>query len=138
MRYNEISVGQSYTLKKTITQQMVQQFADLSGDYNPVHMDEQYCRRAGLGDRVVHGMLVLSFLSALLGMHLPGEGTVWMSQDIVFLKPARIGDTLSITGKVVEKSQENALSLKMLKLKVEIKNQDGDLIVKGMVKATIP
>jgi 3-hydroxybutyryl-CoA dehydratase len=85
--FEEISIGDSYSLKKTITDQMVREFADFSGDYNPIHMDEDFCRGHGLETRIVHGMLILSFLSALIGMHLPGEGTVWMSQDIgLFLR----------------------------------------------------
>jgi len=137
MKYEEICVGNYYSLKKTITEQMVQKFADFSGDYNPVHMDDHYCREHGLEARIVHGMLVLSFLSALIGMYLPGEGTVWMSQNIDFISPARIDDTLDITGEVIDKTDSNALGLKIIKLKISIKNQFGSMIVKGNVKVTL-
>ncbi len=137
LRYEEINVGDSYSLRKTITEEMLQAFADFSGDYNPVHMDDAYCQQHGLEGRIVHGMLILSFLSTLIGMYLPGAGTVWMSQNVDFVSPAKINDTIEITGEVVDKTQANALGLKILRLKVRIKNQLGHLLIKGTVKVTL-
>jgi 3-hydroxybutyryl-CoA dehydratase len=137
LTYEEISIGDSYTLKKTITEAMVREFADFSGDYNPVHMDENYCRSHGLQSRIVHGMLILSFLSTLIGMYLPGEGTVWMSQSIDFITPAKIDDTVEIIGEVSSKSEANALRLKIIVLKIRIRNQLNHLIAKGFVKVTV-
>ena len=136
-KYQEINIGDFYTLKKTIPVRIVQEFADFSGDYNPVHMDDDYCRKHGLQSRIVHGMLVLSFLSTLIGMYLPGEGTVWMSQHIDFLSPARIDDTITITAEVISKSDANALGLGIIELKINIKNQHNQFIAKGVVKVTL-
>lgn len=135
-KYVNISIGDSYTLKKTITETMVRQFAEFSGDYNPVHMDENYCRNHGLQTRIVHGMLILSFLSTLIGMYLPGEGTVWMSQSIDFIAPAKIDDTVEIIGEVSGISDANALGLRIITLKIKIRNQLNALIAKGFVKVT--
>jgi acyl dehydratase len=137
MRYEEINIGDRRYLTKTITEEMVREFADLSGDYNPVHMDDAYCRLHGLEARIVHGMLVLAFLSTFIGMVLPGEGAVWMSHSIDFISPAKIGDTVVISGEVTEKNEANALGLKTVKLKIGIKNQAGRFIAKGTVKAAV-
>jgi acyl dehydratase len=137
MTFGEIRIGDSGTLKKTITQELVSEFAALSGDYNPVHMDEGYCLSHGLPSRIAHGMLVLSFLSALIGMVLPGEGAVWLSQSIDFLSPVKIGDTIEITGEVSGKSETNALGLEIITLKVKIRNQLKHMVAKGFVKVTL-
>ena len=137
LTYEEISIGDRGVLKKTVTEEMVREFAEFSGDFNPVHMEEDFCRSHGLGSRVAHGMLVLSFLSALIGMRLPGEGALWMSQSIEFLTPVKIGDTVEINGEVTGKSDAGALGLKIVTLKIRIKNQLGRLVVKGFVKVAI-
>lgn len=137
LKYEDISIGDRVALKKTVTAEMVREFAEFSGDFNPVHMEEDFCRSHGLGSRVAHGMLVLSFLSALIGMHLPGEGALWMSHNIEFLTPVKIDDTVEITGEVTGKSDAGALGLKILTLKVRIKNQLGRLVAKGFVKVAM-
>lgn len=137
MKFEEIKIGDSYTLTKTITEEQIQLFADFSGDFNPVHMDDDFCQGHGLQSRIVHGMLMLSFLSALIGMHLPGDGAVWMSQNIDFLKPARIGDTIHITGEVTDRSDSNSLGLKNMRLRIKILNQYDHVLVRGYVKVAL-
>jgi acyl dehydratase len=132
-----VLTGNSYTLKKKITEQMVDEYAGLSGDFNPVHMDEEFCIRHGLNGRIVHGMLVLSFLSQLIGMHLPGEGTVWLSQAIDFMLPARIGDVLSIKGTVVKEEKNISLNINILEMKVTVKNQSEKTIMRGKIKVCV-
>lgn len=136
-KYEEINAGDSYLLEKNITDEMVQNFADFTGDYNPVHMDEKYCATHGLNSRIAHGMLVLSFLSTFIGMYLPGEGSVWMSQAIDFVSPVKIGDTVKITGRVIDKNSTNALGLNIITLKIEISNQYGNLVARGHVKVSL-
>lgn len=136
-RYDTIQPGDSYTLQKEITEQMVQVFADLSGDYNPVHMDSEYCKENGLGSRIAHGILTLSSLSALIGMYLPGPGTVWLSQCIDFISPVRIGDTVKITGKVTKKDNRNALALNIIEMKITAVNQHGTKIARGNIKVSV-
>lgn len=136
-RYDKIEIGDSCSLEKSISAEIVQKFADFTGDYNPVHMDDSYCSKHGLGSRIVHGMLVLSFLSTLIGMYLPGEGAVWLSQTIDFISPLKIDDTIKITGRVVDKYNTNALGLKIIVMKIEINNQLGIKAVRGTVKVSV-
>lgn len=135
--YDTITVGDSHTLEVQISEKMIEDFAELSGDYNPVHMDDAYCQEHGMESRIAHGMLVLSFLSTLIGMYLPGEGSVWMSQSIDFISPARVGDTLEITGSVVAKDNSNALRLNIVTMKVAIINQARRMVARGTVKVSL-
>lgn len=116
---------------------MLDSFAALSGDYNPVHMDEDFCREHGLETRVVHGMLVLSLVSALIGMHLPGKGAVWLSQSFDFIRPARIGDMLTVSGTISGIDSDNMLGRDIYTVKVTVKNQNGDRIIRGSCRITV-
>lgn len=136
-KFDIIRPGDSHTLEKQITAEMVGLFAGFSGDYNPVHTDEEYCREHGLGTPMVHGMLYLSFLSTLIGMHLPGEGAVWMSQNIDFISPVRAGDTVKITGTVTKKNRSPALSLDIIEMKIAVTDQNNRKIARGNVKVSI-
>jgi len=126
-----------YSFRRRITEDMLDSFAALSGDYNPVHMDEDFCREHGLGTRIVHGMLVLSLVSALIGMHLPGKGAVWLSQSFDFIGPARIGDMLTVSGKISGINSDNMLGKDVYTIKVAVKNQDGDLIIRGSCRIMV-
>lgn len=136
-RFASINTGDSYTFQREITEKMVESFAELSCDYNPVHMDNEYCLEHGIGSRIVHGMLVLSLVSTLIGMHLPGKGTVWLSQSFDFISPAGIGDVLTITGRVTEKNSNSSLGLGVITMKVGVTNQKEAIIVRGTVKVSI-
>ncbi len=135
--FEGINPGDSVTIKKDITTDMIDAYAEFTGDFNPVHMDEAYCIRHGLKSRIAHGMLVQSFVSTLIGMHLPGEGSVWLSQNMDFISPAYAGDSLTITGTVTEKTQGAALSLNMVKMKILIKNQSDRIVARGYVKISM-
>ena len=136
-KIRKIEEGDSYVLEKTITEDMVNSFAKLSGDYNPVHMDEKYCRGHGINGRIVHGMLLLSFLSTFLGMHFPGEGTLWLSNHIDFISPAKIGDSIRIKGTVTDRNTSNVLGLDILEIKISISNQLNKVLARGKVKVCI-
>jgi len=126
-----------YSFQREITEKMVDDFAALSGDYNPVHMDEAFCREHGMETRVAHGMLVLSLVSTLIGMYLPGRGAVWLSQSFDFVNPARIGDTLAVSGKITGASSDNLLGRPVYTIAVKVVNQNMDLIVRGKCKVTV-
>lgn len=132
-----VSVGDSYSFRKEITEELVEEFAKLSGDFNPVHMDEAFCSRHGIGARMVHGMLVLSFVSALLGMNLPGGGTVWLSQAFDFMRPVRVGDVLTISGRVTGKSDGGMLGGPVYTIAVAVKNQKNEVVIRGHNKVTV-
>ena len=100
--YEDLKVGQSATIEKTVTEQDIQDFGRATGDMNPVHFDEEYAKKTLFKGRVAHGVLSIGFISAVLGMKLPGEGTIFVSATVEFKAPVRIGDTVVTTGTVKE------------------------------------
>jgi len=135
--FKEINPGDSVFIQKAITAEMIDAYAAFTGDFNPVHMDEAFCVKHGLKTRIAHGMLVLSFVSTLIGMHLPGEGSVWLSQNTDFIRPVYAGDTVTITGTVTEKVQGTALPLNMIKMKITVKNQWDMIVARGGARISI-
>lgn len=93
--------GQRAELTRTIADADVADFARLSGDFNPLHVDDEFARRSRFGGRIAHGMLTAGLVSAVLGMHLPGPGGIYLSQTLTFLRPVRIGDTITAAAEVV-------------------------------------
>jgi 3-oxoacyl-[acyl-carrier protein] reductase len=126
LRFEDIAVGQRADLTHVLTQSDVEAFAALSGDYNPLHMDEEFARKTQFRKPVVHGMIPASFISTLIGMMLPGGGALWTSQKMDFVNPARVGDVLRAEAVVTQKSP----STQTVVLAVRVTNQDGrDLVV---------
>ena len=99
---DEISVGMSASYAQTITDADVKQFAGISGDNNPVHMNEEYANESRFKKRIAHGLLSASFFSALFGTRLPGKGCVYVSQNLDFKKPVYLGDTVTATVTVTD------------------------------------
>lgn len=94
MYIEELSLGQSAESCKTVTQADIGAFADISGDHNPVHLDAAFAASTAFKGVIAHGMLSASFISAILGTQLPGEGTIYLGQNLKFLAPVRPGDTV--------------------------------------------
>lgn len=94
---DEIFVGMSASYSQTITDADIKQFAGLSGDHNPVHVDEAYAENSRYKKRIAHGLLSASFFSALFGTKLPGKGCVYVSQNLNFKRPVYLGDTVTAT-----------------------------------------
>ena len=128
--FDEIYINQSENFEVEISETLVKKFADMSGDFNPLHMDELFASKTSFGGRIVHGMLLASFFSRLVGMNIPGKNGVYFSQSLNFRKPCYIGDTVKIVGTVIDKS----MSTKIVTLKTEIFNQNKDCIVDGEAK----
>ena len=103
---NDLKPGMSYTLGKTITDADIVMFAGVSTDTNAVHLDEEFAKTLPFGGRIAHGMLSASFISAVLGAHLPGPGTIYMGQSLRFTAPVKIGDTVKTTVTVKEVNVE--------------------------------
>lgn len=99
-KLEDIKIGMSESYSQTITDADVKDFSGISGDKNPVHMDEVYANESRFGKRIAHGMLSSSFFSALFGTKLPGQGCVYVSQSLKFRKPVYIGDTVTATVEV--------------------------------------
>lgn len=119
----EIEIGQEASFIRAFSEQDVTIFAELSGDKNPLHIDEEYARTTRFGKRVVHGMLVASMCSKLVGMYLPGKKCLYLKQELLFKDPVFIGDELTVIGKVLRK----VLATNMLEIVINIKR--GDTIV---------
>jgi 3-hydroxybutyryl-CoA dehydratase len=105
--FEELEAGMAATFAKTVTEADIQAYAGLSGDFNPVHMNEEFASTTMFKGRIAHGMLSAAFISTVLGMRLPGPGCIYVSQALKFKAPVRIGDTVTarveVTGTVPEK-----------------------------------
>ena len=99
---NDLKPGMSYTLGKTVSEADIVMFAGVSTDTNAVHLDEEFAKTTQFGGRIAHGMISASFISAVIGAHLPGPGSIYMSQTLRFTAPVRIGDTVKTTATVKE------------------------------------
>lgn len=97
----DLKLGMSARYARTVTEADLVLFADVSGDKNPIHMDEQYAKRTPFRGRIAHGMLSASFLSTAIASQLPGPGTIYLKQNLVFRAPVRIGDTVEAVVTVV-------------------------------------
>jgi 3-hydroxybutyryl-CoA dehydratase len=123
----ELKIGDSASFSKTITETDVYIYAGISGDLNPAHLDEQYAKGTEFQTRIAHGMLAAGLISAVLGMKLPGPGSIYMSQSLRFTAPVRFGDTLTATVEVAEIVTEK----RRVKLTTTVKNQDGQAVLTG-------
>lgn len=90
--FDELSVGQSVETSRVVGAADIEAFAEVSGDNNPVHLDEAYARTTTFGERIAHGMLSAAYISAILGTRLPGPGAIYLSQSLRFRRPVKIGD----------------------------------------------
>src|ERR1700742_3533962 len=107
--FEELSVGDTAELSFPVTEETIEKFAELSGDDNPVHLDEAYAATTQFGTRIAHGMISAAFISAMVGTTLPGYGAAYLSQSLRFRRPVKIGDTVvvkvTITGLDAEKAR---------------------------------
>jgi 3-hydroxybutyryl-CoA dehydratase len=131
--FDEIEIGLSKEFLVTITESMVDDFAALSGDFSPIHMDDKYAESTTFKKRVVHGMLLGSFLSRVDGMYLPGKHALYFSQSIEFRNPCFIGDTVKVSSEVIDKSE----STKILKIESKITNQQNKILLYGIGRVIV-
>jgi 3-hydroxybutyryl-CoA dehydratase len=120
-----LEIGSTAARTKTITDQDVEAFAQITGDINPVHLDEAYAATTRFGKRIAHGMLTASLISAILANDLPGPGTIYLSQTLTFKAPVYIGDTITATVELTIYRKRIAT------FKTTIVNQDDVLVVEG-------
>lgn len=134
LRFDEIEIGTEAYFNRTITEKDLQLFAEITGDYNPLHFDEEYARKTRFKKRIAPGLLTSSFYSRLIGMVLPGRQALYLSQEFKFVKPVFIGDTLTVKGAVAEKipGKNNCIILD-----TEITNQDNILVLTGKARVMI-
>ena len=131
---DELKVGDSAEISKTITETDINDFARATGDFNPIHLDQTYAEKTFFKGRIAHGLLSVGLLSSILGNILPGHGTIYLSHEIKFLAPVRIGDTITARVEVIELVQEKNRA----KFRTICMNQDGKIVVDGIAWAMPP
>jgi 3-hydroxybutyryl-CoA dehydratase len=127
LAYEDIKVGDEASLTRTITEVHIVNYAGLTGDMNPVHVDAEHAAQSMFGERIAHGMLVAGLISAVLGMQLPGPNSIYLGQDLSFTAPVKIGDTVKVTVTVTEKRDDK----RIIKLRTTATNQRGELVLDG-------
>lgn len=123
----DFTEGQSASVTRVVTAADVEAFAAVTGDTNPVHLDDVYAAGTRFGRRIAHGMLAVSYISAILGAKFPGPGTIYLSQSVSFLAPVYLGDTITATVTVSKFRPEKGI----LTLLTQCTNQDGLKVVDG-------
>ena len=126
MKFDELTIGKTAEFAKTITDADVMTFAEVTGDFNPVHVDAAAAAKTRFGGRIAHGMLSAGLVSAAIGNKLPGAGSIYLAQTLRFTLPVRIGDTITATIAVTE-----ILPKRRVKLSTICTNQNGEKVLDG-------
>lgn len=129
----DLAVGMTAVFGKTVTEADLVMFAGVSGDTNPLHLDEEFASRTRFGGRIVHGMLTASLISTLIGTKLPGPGCIYISQDLKFRAPVRVGDTVETRATVTEIEPERRRVV--LRTECTVK---GQTVLEGVAKIMVP
>ena len=122
-----IKIGESASLTKTFTDEDVRSFAAISGDKNPVHLDDEYAATTQFKKRIAHGMLTAGLISAILGTQLPGEGSIYLGQTLNFKAPVYLDDTITATVTVIKMHERKPI----VTLETVCTNQDGVVVLEG-------
>ncbi len=129
-----IDVGTRRSFSKTITETDIYLFAGITGDLNPLHVNRVYAEKTQFRTPIAHGILGLGLISNVLGMQLPGAGSIYLEQSIKFIKPIRAGDTITATAEVMFKDE----SKRRVRLRTWCENQNGDIVMDGEALLLIP
>jgi 3-hydroxybutyryl-CoA dehydratase len=122
-----VAIGQQFSTSREVTDELVRRFAEVSGDYNPIHLDEEFAKTTRFGRRIAHGMLSGAFISAVLGNEFKDMKIVYLSQTMKFTAPVFIGDTVTATATITAiREDKNIVTLETV-----CTNQNGDILVKG-------
>ncbi len=131
--YSQINIGDTASFQKTISEADVYMFAGVTGDMNPAHINHEAMKDSKFGGRIVHGMLPAGLVSAVLGMQLPGPGTIYLSQQLNFKAPVKMGETVKAVVEVLEKLEKGRV-----RLKTNCYNQDGVEVLDGEALVIAP
>lgn len=134
MTIQEITLGNCASTTKTVTETDVYLFAGITGDLNPAHTNEVSASQTPFGGRIAHGILGAGFISAVLGMKLPGPGTIYLGQELKFTRPVHIGDTVTATSTVREIIPEKNI----VKFDTVCTNQRDEIVIQGMATVMPP
>src|SRR5204862_3254349 len=119
----DIAIGDTFTKSRTVTDELIRAFAELSGDHNPIHLDDEFAKKTRFGSRIAHGMLSGAFISAVLGAEFKERKIVYLSQTMKFIAPVFIGDTVTATGTVTKIREERGI----VTLETICTNQNGEM-----------
>ena len=128
--YDDIHIGDKASLSKTISEHDVYTFAGVTGDFNPVHVNEEFAKQTMFKGRIAHGMLSAGLISAVLGTELPGINTIYMNQELKFLASVHYNDTLTAKVECLEKNDEKH----RLVFRTTVTNQDGTVVTDGQAR----
>ncbi len=134
MRFEELRVGQAAQRERLVSEDLVRRYAEVTGDFNPVHLDEAAAAKSPFGTRIAHGMLSAGFISAVLGMDLPGPGAIWLSQSIRFTRPVKLGDTVTARVEITELLPER----RRARLATVCRDQHGETVLDGEALVMVP
>jgi 3-hydroxybutyryl-CoA dehydratase len=124
---NQLAVGQSYEKSFAITAELIERFADVTGDHNPIHLNKDYAAKSIFKQRVAQGMLQAGLLSGILGCHFPGVGTIYLSQTLKFIQPVFIKDQITLRLEILEIISEK----NRVRLETRFTNQKGEDVITG-------
>lgn len=124
---DQLTPGDKASFTKTISESDIYLYAGITGDLNPAHIDEEYAKATFFKTRIAHGIFISGLISTVIGMKLPGPGSIYRDQQLSFLAPVRIGDTITATAQV----KEIHLEKNKIILKTQCHNQDGTMVIDG-------
>jgi 3-hydroxybutyryl-CoA dehydratase len=131
---DQLKVGDTAEFSKTVSESDIYQFAGITGDFNPAHMNEEYAKKTFFKTRIAHGMLSAGFISTVIGTKLPGTGSIYIKQDLNFLAPVRIGDTITARAEVIEIIDGK----NRVRLRTTCVNQEGTEVLVGEAMVSPP
>ncbi len=124
---DEFQLGEQASVTKTVTEEDVNAFAELIGDFNPLHVDPDYAQKSRFGGRIAHGVFTAGLISAVLGNQLPGPGGIFLRQEIDFLAPVYLGDTITAVAEVVSWREDK----RIITLKTDVYNSQEEHVASG-------
>ena len=130
MKFEDLRIGMFEEVGKTITEADIVNYAGLSLDINPIHLNNEYAKNSIFKERIVHGMLTSGLISAVLGTKLPGEGSIYLSQTLKFISPVKIGDTITAKAEIIDINPEK----KIITIKTTCINQNKNIVIDGEAK----
>ena len=128
IKFSELKVGMKGIITKKITQEDLNKFISICNDVNPIHVDENFARSAKFKDKIAHGILVSSLISACVGTKIPGPGSVWLDQNLRFILPVYVNDTITCTSEILVKVMERQQVI----VRTTCLNQNNEVVIEGV------
>lgn len=134
MVLQELYIGQKAEYSKVITKEMVETFSEISGDINPLHLDDNYAKNTIFKGRIAHGILVSGLISAAIANKLPGEGAIYLTQSLKFTKPVKLNDKITAAVEIISIDDENS----KITLSTICRNAEGKIVIDGEAQVLVP